>query len=244
MEKIFNVMLLIGVLYALYLCIQKYKPDEGKDSNKKQKSTTKSEIKQESKEEFINLDKFIYNNVEPSNKVEFNYDQIRPIDKKFLKEQEFGSQLSTWYPNTWIERIDENGEPVYNSRENITGVREDFIESKARFTYEFNSPRTVQMDGVVDPDDFKDGRGRTLKEIYDNSFVDYKKLVPKKRMVQVDPDQLNTQAAGSNLSYITPDTWVYDQEKPENGGKFDNGLMADDPLASGSISNSLAVIDY
>ena len=100
------------------------------------------------------------------------------------------------------------------------------------------------MDGVVDPDDFKDGRGRTLKEIYDNSFVDYKKLVPKKRMVQVDPDQLNTQAAGSNLSYITPDTWVYDQEKPENGGKFDNGLMADDPLASGSISNSLAVIDY
>jgi hypothetical protein len=238
MEKIFNVMLLIGVLYALYLCIQKYKQDTESINKPKSKSVP------ETKEEFINLDKVYYINKEPTNKVEFNYEQIRPIDKKFLREQEIGSQLSTWYPNTWIERIDENGEPVYNSRENVTGVREDFIESKARFTYEFNSPRSVQMDGVADPDDFKDGKGRTLKEIYDNSFVDYKKLVPKKRMVQIDPDQLNTQAAGSNLSYITPDTWVYDQEKPENGGVFDNGLMADDPLASGSISNSLAVIDY
>lgn len=244
MEKIFNVMLLIGVLYALYLCIQKYKPDTNSDKNTNPKSEVKLENNNQTKEEFINLDKVYYINKEPTNKVEFNYEQDRPIDKTFLKEQEIGSQLSTWYPNTWIERIDENGEPVFNSRENVTGVREDFIESKARFTYEFNSPRTVQMDGIADPDDFKDGRGRTLKEIYDNSFVDYKKIVPKKRMVEIDPDQLNTQAAGSNLSFITPDTWVYDQEKPENGGKFENGLMADDPLASNSIGNSLAVIDY
>lgn len=228
MEKIFNFMLLIGVFYALYLCIQKYKPD----------------IKSKEKEEFINLDKVYYINKEPTNKIKFNYEQDRPIDKQFLKEQATGSQLSTWYPNTWIERIDENGEPVYNSRENITGVKEDFIESKARFSYEFNSPRSVQMDGIADPHDFKDGKGRTLKEIYDNSFVDYKKMVTKKQMIESKADQLNTQEAGSNLSFISPDTWFYDQEKPENGGKFESGLMADDPFASTSISNSLAVIDY
>jgi hypothetical protein len=239
MEKIFNLLLLIGVLFALYLCIQKYKPE--KKLKQEGKLSTKPS---ETKEEFINLDKVYYINKEPTNKVEFNYEQVRPIDKQFLKEQESGLQLSTWYPNTWIERIDENGNPVYNSRENVTGLKEDFIESKARFTYEFNSPRSVQMDGIADPDDFKDGKGRTLREIYDNSFVDYKKLVPQKKVKFVDPEDLNTQTAGSNLSFINPDTWVYDKEKPENGGKFEDGLLASDPFASNLISNSHAVIDY
>jgi len=233
MGKIFNIILLICVLYTLYLYIQKYKSETRLDN-----SSPKT------KEEFINLDKLHYIYKEPTNTIEFNYDQDRPIDKKFLKEQYSGTQLSTWYPNTWIESIDENGVPVYNSRENVTGEKENFIESKTRFTYEFNSPRSTQMDGIADPYDFKDGKGRTLKEVYDNSFVDYKKLVPKKQMAQNDPEQLNIQVAGSNLSYITPDTWIYDQEKPENGGIFENGLMADDPMASGSINNSLAVIDY
>ncbi len=246
MEKIFNLMLLIGVFYVLYLCIQKYKTNTKEESSKVEESTKVEESSKEesSKEEFINLDKVYYINKEPTNKVKFNYNDIRPIDKKFLKEQEIGSQLSTWYPNTWIERIDENGEPVYNSRENVTGIKEDFIESKARFTYEFNSPRSVQMDGIADPDDFKDGKGRTLKEVYDNSFVDYKKMIPKKRIIQNEPDQLHTQAASSNLYFMTSDTWIYDQEKPENGGKFENGLMANDPFTFNSIGNTMAIIDY
>jgi hypothetical protein len=248
MEKIFNVMLLIGVLYALYLCIQKYNltcdSDKKPNTKPKIKQELNKELNKELNEEFVNLDKFMYIDKEPTNKVKFNYEQIRPIDNKFLKEQDIGAQLCTWYPNTWIERIDENGEPVYNSRENVTGVKEDFIESKARFTYEFNSPRTIQMDGIADPDDFKDGKERTLKEVYDNSFIDYKKIIPKKRMIEIDPEQLNTKLAGSNLSFISPDNWIYDQEKPENGGNFDNGLMANDPFASNSIGNSVAVIDY
>lgn len=227
MEKIFNVILLVGVLFVLYLCIQKYKP-----------------VQQTQLEPFVNLDKVYMINKEPTNKVEFKYEQLRPVDKQFLKEQNSGVQLSTWYPNTWIERIDESGNPVYNSRENVTGVKEDFIESKARFTYEFNSPRSVQMDGIADPDDFKNGSGRTLKEIYDNSFVDYKKLVDKKKMIPSEPEQLNILSAGSNLSFISPDTWVYEEEKPENGGMFDQGIMAFDPYAAVSTNNSLAVIDY
>jgi hypothetical protein len=76
------------------------------------------------------------------------------------------------------------------------------------------------MDGIMDPDDFKNGSGMTLKEIYDNSFIDYKKIVPNKKMIETDPTKLNTQIAGSNLSFISPDTWIYEQEKPENGGKI------------------------
>jgi hypothetical protein len=221
MEKIFNLILLIAVLIVLYNCLQK------------------SRLENES---FINMDKIYYINKEPTNSIKFNYEQIRPIDNKFLKEQDSGSQLSTWYPNTWIEKINDNGEPVYNSRQNVTGIKEDFIESKARFSYEYNSPRSVQMDGIADPNDFKNGNGRTLKEIYDNSFVDYKKLVPKKVMTELEPEQLITQEGASNLSFISPDTWVYDKEKPENGGVFANGLMASDPYVT--ISNQHAIIDY
>jgi hypothetical protein len=297
MEKIFNIMLLIGVLYILYLGIQKYKLgcESKEELNKLDKVQIVNKSKDFGKTQIVNepyqakLDKLgslAMPKNEPGEKIKFNYMNNKQIKDSLENKREFESQLSTWYPNTWIERINENGEPVYNSRENVTGIKEDFIESKARFTYEFNSPRSVQMDGIIDPDDFKNSSGMTLKEIYDNSFVDYKKMVPKKKMIEIDSTKLNTQNAGSfiivddkfnfssfaregsyskksldfseylaeekvltfssgsNLSFISPDTWIYEQEKPENGGKFENGLMADDPLASNSISNSLAIIDY
>lgn len=221
MKKIFNIILLIGILYALYLLIQKYKPTNKPETN----------------EEFTNEN-------ETLKSVKFIYDEERPIEKQFLKEQEKGVLLSTWYPNTWIERIDENGNPVYNSRKKVTGMKEDFIEEKARFTYEFNSPRSVQMDGIADPTDFKNGNGRTLQEVYDNSFVDYKNMVPNKSKREIEADQMNIQKAGSDLSFISPDTWIYEQEKPENGGVITNGLMAFDPLSFNSTANTLAIIDY
>ncbi len=225
MEKIFNVILIVGILVTLYFCIQKNK-DENIVPTKKIT-------------ENFNTDKLFFNETEPPKKIEFNYGQLRPIDKQFLKEQEIGVNQKSWVPNTWIDHIDENGNPVYKSREepNI----ETFIESKARFSYEFNSPRTVQMDGIADPSDFKNGKGRTLKEIYDNSFVDYKKMVPEKRKMDLD-GMVPTKNAGSNLSFIEPDNWVYENEKPENGAKFDNGIFAYDPYASNSLANSHAAI--
>jgi len=221
MKKIFNIILLIGILYALYLLIQKHK----------------SNNKPETNEDFTESN-------ETLKSVKFIYDTERPIEKQFLKEQEKGFLSNTWYPNTWIERIDENGNPVYNSRENVTGVKEDFVEDKSRFTYEFNSPRSVQMDGVADPNDFKNGNGRTLQEVYDKSFVDYKDMIPNKSKREIEADQMNTQKGGSNLSFISPDTWIYEQEKPENGGIIANGLTAFDPLSFNSTANTLAVIDY
>jgi hypothetical protein len=221
-----NIILLTCILFALFLSIEKCSVEL--KSNKPV-------------ETFINMDNIYYINKEETKPVSFSYEQVRPIDQQFQNEQLYGVQLSTWYPNTWIEKIDENGNPVYNSREKVTGVKETFIESKARFSYEFNSPRSFNMDGVADPTHFHDGNGRTLQEIYDNSFVDFKKMVPKKTVIKTDEEMI-TNNAGSNLSFVSPDNWVYENEKPENGGTFNNGLMADDPYASSSISNSYAVV--
>ena len=214
MNKIFNLILLIGVLSLLYYC-----------------------IKQNRTENFVNLDKVYYIEKDNTQNIEFNYDNIRDIDKQFMKEQEKGVVLNTWYPNTWIEKIDEEGNPVYGSRE----LKEDFIESKARFTYEFNEPRVYKMDGVMDPNEIKNNNGKTLKEVYDNSFIDFKKLVPKKEVLSTD--EMITQNGASNLSYIMPDVWMYKDEKPENGGVYDNGIMASDPYISNSISNMHSIVE-
>ena len=221
MEKIFNAILIISVLIALYFCIQKYKKE------------TNSGLEQISEEKIIekfNIDKSYYNSsIEPQT-IKFDYG-LRDIDKQFLKEQEFGASLKSWYPNSWIESFDSvTGEPIYNSR-----VTETFIEPKARFSYEFNATKTTQMDGIVDPNDFIDGKGKTLKEVYDSSFVDFKKLYPKKTLIS-DEKEMGRDAS-SNLSFDLPDTWVYENENPNNGGQIIDNLYASDPYTNDSVAN-------
>ena len=214
----------MGLLVLLNFCLQKHK-------NKKAIPKNNNIVTEK-----FNMDKIYMPTKVVEQPIKFNYDKPREIDKQFQKEQDYGAGLKTWYPNTWIERIDENGQPVYGSREKETGNVENFIESKARFTYEFNSPRSVQMDGIADPDDFIDGQGRTLKEVYDNSFVDFKKLVPKKEIVGDSSVQTYSQSGASNLSFISPDTWLYENEKAENGGQILKGLYASDPLTMDTVA--------
>jgi len=224
MEKMLNIILIMGLLVLLNLCLQKHKNE--KIIPKNNNIVT----------EKFKMDKIYMPTKVVEQPIKFNYDKPREIDKQFQKEQDYGAGLKTWYPNTWIERIDENGQPVYGSREKETGNLENFIESKARFTYEFNSPRSVQMDGIADPDDFIDGKGRTLKEVYDNSFVDFKKLVPKKEVVGDSSIQTYSQSGASNLSFISPDTWIYENEKAENGGQILKVLYASDPLTMDTVA--------
>ena len=188
------------------------------------------------KENFIDFDSI--HCVPKTNKIIYDYDNERNIDKQFKKEQIHGAHLSTWYPNTWVEKINDDGTPIFNSRK----VKENFIEPKARFSYEFNEPRVLQMDGIADPYDFKNCDGRTLQEVYDNSFVDYKKFIENKTKKNINDTPIKK--AASNLSYILPDDWLYHDEKPENGGEIKKGLYAFDPLSYNNISNSFAVIDY
>ena len=66
------------------------------------------------------------------------------------------------------------------------------------------------------------------KYFYDKSLIDYKKLAPKKNMAEIEPDS-NVVNAASNLSFYSSDTWVYENEKPENGGILYDGISASDP---------------
>ncbi len=209
MEKIFKVILVFGILYILYHYIKK-----------------NNNVTEEKTIEKFQMDKIYYNPPIESSKISFDYDE-REIDKQFINEQKNGVTLIPSYPNRWIESFDNENNPIYNSRENKLGIVETFIEPKARFSYNFNKEKIAHMDGIVDPDDYIDDRGKTLKEIYDNSFVDFKKLTPKEIMINAEPNTNKLEAA-SNLQYITPDTWVYQNERPENGGQFIDGIYASD----------------
>lgn len=209
MEKIFKVILVFGILYILYHYIKK-----------------NNNVTEEKTIEKFQMDKIYYNPPIESSKISFDYNE-REIDKQFINEQKNGVTLIPSYFNRWIESFDNENNPIYNSRENKLGVVETFIEPKARFSYSFNKEKIANMDGIVDPDDYIDDRGKTLKEIYDNSFVDFKKLTPKEIMINDEPNTNKLEAA-SNLEYIIPDTWVYQNERPENGGQFIDGIYASD----------------
>jgi hypothetical protein len=229
MEKIFNVLLVFGVLVALYYCIQKHKKENQNEINIKEKDYKKSlpEVI-----ENFNMDRIKYDQPIETNKVEFDY-EVRPSEKQFINEQKNGASVTPHYPNRWIESFDTDNNPVYNSREQVTGTIETFIEPKARFTYDFNKEKNINMDGIADPNDFIDGRGKTLKEVYDNSFVDFKKLVPKEKIINGEPNT-NFMQAASSLYYLTPDTWVYENERTENGGQSSDGIFASDPSTLGT----------
>ena len=57
---------------------------------------------------------------------------------------------------------------------------------------------------------------KTIAQIFDESITDFKKLTPPKESKTGD---FIIQGA-SNLSTFNPDEFVYDDEKPENGGVF------------------------
>ncbi len=225
----FNVLLVFGVLITLYYCIQKHKKESSKQNSQ---SVQNLQEQKPNLVENFQMDKIKYNPSIVSKKVSFDY-ETRPIEKQFMTEQKIGANIVPNYPNTWVDSFDSDGNPIINSRANVTGVVETFIEPKARFTYEFNKEKTLFMGGIADPDDFVNGQGKTLKDIYDNSFVDFKKLVPKETIINGEPNT-NFMQAASSLYYLTPDNWVYENERPENGGQSSDGILASDPTAFGS----------
>jgi len=216
MNKIINEIIFIIILIVLYFCLQKYK------SNNKNKNNDNCK----KQEEFVTINE---NLVESENKIIFNYDTLRDIDIKFINEQENKINNNIVYQNKWVEKIDENNQPIFNE------PFEDIQKQNVEFTYNFNEPLVKNLDATVDIKSFKEDMGRTVKEVYDNSFVDYKKLIPKKNKVDVE-NELTYLNGSSDLTFITPDTWIYENEKPENGGEILEGLYGNDPSVIDSVA--------
>jgi hypothetical protein len=49
-------------------------------------------------------------------------------------------------------------------------------------------------------------------------------------------EKLNISEGASHLKYISSDMWMYDNEKPENGGQIAEGLFAVDPDSLGTVA--------
>jgi hypothetical protein len=215
MIKPFDVVILFGIFIIIYLFIQK------KDINNIRITDFENKV--------IN---------EPIKDINFHY---KPIETQFMKEQELGVNFRMKYPNTWIEKINPDGTPEYNSREKVTGIADKSIDPRAEFSYKFNEnsdPVSVASSRVIDingPDSLNKFYNKPLKEIYDKSCVDYKNYVPYKEMIEKE-DNINISDGASHLKYISSDMWMYNNEKPENGGKIADGLYAVDMDSLGTVA--------
>lgn len=207
--------ILLFILIGLFYCIKQNKLNKNKEA-------------------FVNTDNIYLQNPYITNEfadlsetlqpkeMKFNYN-IRPVDKEFLNEMENGVNLNTWCPNTYITHLDKDGNPVWSSREKLTGQKDTLVQEKVRMTYNFNEPKSINMDGPMNPE----AVGTKIGDVFDNYFVNYKKLTPKKDLVVEEMDTKKSDGA-SNLSFFAPDTWVYENEKPENGGAITGHLYGAD----------------
>ena len=236
-------------------------------------------IRNKNKENFISVspdDKMF--ELSKQNKINFNYkiippnptiaelnQTILPIEKQFLKEQEYGANRNILYPNTYVECIDTTGKPQWSSRDNKVGIVDNLISPRVLNSYGFNKEKISNAGGIIDPDEFlenanvkfnktaltnqptrskfektnydnKNNIGKKIQEVYNNSFVNFKNLIPNKTIINNTPNT-NFMQAASDLQYLTPDTWVYENEKGENGGIMYNNkittVFASDPSTLG-----------
>jgi hypothetical protein len=196
MKKMFNCILLFGLLILIYHILQKYKINNNNNNNNNNDNC-----------ENFDMSKIYYN--PPIEKdIKFDYD-FKEIDNKFLKEQDNGFNVAHYVSN--------NATPF----DQVVNT-----SSKTLYNYDFNKLR-------ISNSDLDNGNGKTIKEIYEDSFVNFKKLIPKKNMIKSNEDTLLE--GGSNISFFTNDTWVYDNEKPENGGSINKGLYATDMEKANAI---------
>lgn len=214
-------LVLLFILVGLYFCINK---------NNLNNSET-----QPNKDTFVNTDNLYFKQdpyivnefadppcTRKTKTMKFNYG-IRHVDKVFLNEQENGVNLNTWYPNTYIEKLDKDGKPIWGSREKTTCTKNTMVQEKVRKTYEFNQPKSIHMDGPI----HASAECTKIADVYDNYFVDYKKLTPHKTLVVEELD-CKKDSGASNLKFFSPETWIYENEKPENGGMIAKGLYGAD----------------
>jgi len=200
--------LLFIFLIIVYFCIQKYKNRNVEN---------------------INLDKLAPIDTVNSAYIKFHNYPTKEIINEYEKEQKYGTVATIKYPNKYAEKVDDDGNITYNTLKYETGDKD--VDTRTIYNSDFYKLNITNMDGKLNPDD-TDNIGKTIKEVYDNSFIDFKKLAPKKDMIDAKP-----KTASSSLAYHDDDDWVYKDEKPENGGQILNNFYASDP----TIHNTPAI---
>lgn len=193
-----------------------------KPKEKKKKVNIKDVIEFMDDDVGINMNRIFYNKPIENKKIEFNY-MTEESKNKIIEEQNKGINLNSWVPNRYIDHIDENGKPVYNT----DNTNED-LAKLPDYDKDYKINKYNNYNGVIDT---VNNQNLTIKEIYDNSIFDFKKLIPEKKIINNDPYS-NIKNGASNLSYTTDDLWTYEDDKEINNGKITDELNADDPMAN------------
>jgi hypothetical protein len=142
--------------------------------------------------------------------------------KKFNKEQVVKGN-PTIYFNYETVSPEEPKEPIKDryQKEIISGAfinpqytNNDFSDQRAIYNNDMYA-KPIHINRTLDSVD-KNELPKTIAQIFDDSITDFKKLTPTKDFKTGD----FIIEGASNLSTFNPDEFVYDNEKPENGGVF------------------------
>ena len=142
--------------------------------------------------------------------------------KKFNKEQVV-KENPTIYFNYETVSPEEPKEPIKDryQKEIISGTfinpqytNNDFSDQRAIYNNDMYA-KPIHINRTLDSVD-KNELPKTIAQIFDDSITDFKKLTPTKDFKTGD----FIIEGASNLSTFNPDEFVYDNEKPENGGVF------------------------
>jgi hypothetical protein len=143
-------------------------------------------IRNKNKENFISVspnDKMF--ELSKQNKINFNYkiippnptiselnQTILPIEKQFLKEQEYGANRNILYPNTCIDYIDTTGKPQWSSRDNKVGIADNLISPRVLNSYGFNKEKISNPGGIIDPDEFLENANAKFNKTFEKCKLD------------------------------------------------------------------------
>jgi hypothetical protein len=145
-------------------------------------------------------------------------------EKKFINDIEYFSEKQVVKENPTIYfdydtvSSEEPIEPIENRYQkelksgaivNPQYTNTNFSDQRAIYNNDMYA-KPIHIDRTVD------SVNKTIAQVFDDSITDFKKLTPTKDYKTGD---FLIQGA-SNLSMFKPDEFVYDNEKPENGGVF------------------------
>ena len=134
-----------------------------------------------------------------------------------------------------------NPKIINNNNKNINKINYNIIKSLQPNIYydnqtkqnkKFNDNDKLLENSIIYTKDNDDNNyNKTIREIYDDKIIDYKKDIPNKKK-----NNNNIIECGSNLHILSPNDWNYDNEKPENGGEIKDGLYAYDDLINDGVA--------
>jgi hypothetical protein len=229
MVNFVNGLLMLGFIIILYLSVKKYNKEKMKDfNNRVHLDDTTIDSHMEVCDDIFEVDTpYIETEF-----IKFENNPTKEVINQFQKEQKYGSNMAVKYPNKYAVKLDEKDNITYGDWKDLSGNPDDFLDTKVVYNEDLYKPTIANADGRLDPND-PIMAGKSIREIYDDSILDFKSLIIKKnKMKTLDGPREFKQTGASKLSYNMEDDWVYENEKPENGGEILDGFFASDPMVN------------